>query len=150
MFPMCSNQVAFKTQCVHSTFPQVPNEFLKIFPIVVSTISELPFMMGHRNCHSNVFCKMFPKFQMSSQRYSQYECPKSQNLFFFFMGQSKWIIEIEKKLNLGMDCRTNRRINMYPIEDWNFVSVLVLFCVIGLPLPPMDQQGDSFVFIFKV
>jgi hypothetical protein len=47
MFPMCSNQVAFKTQCVQSMFPQVPNEFLKIFPIVVvSTISELPFYDG--------------------------------------------------------------------------------------------------------
>jgi hypothetical protein len=66
------------------------------------------------------------------------------------MGQSKWLIAIDKKLNLGTDPTTNRKINMYPIEDWNFVSVLVLFCVIGFPLPPMDQQGDSFVFILEV
>jgi hypothetical protein len=57
------------------------------------------------------------------------------------MGQSKWLIAIEKKLNLGMDPTTNRKINMYPIEDWNFVSVLVLFLCDRPPPPTNGPAG---------
>jgi hypothetical protein len=60
------------------------------------------------------------------------------------MGQSKWLIAIEKKL--GWTLQLIERSKYVPNRG---LEICMCFCVIGLRLPPMDQ-GDSFVFIYKV